>query len=216
MLKTIAIRAAGLAAALALLPAPAQAEQDDAIRSQPMPSPAQEVATETTQAQIDAAIAGLDDLAADILRRSAVPGLAIAVVHAGETVYAKGFGVRSRAGDEPVDADTVFLLASVSKPIGATVVAHQVSRGVVGWNTPVQAHLPWFRLADPWVSAHVTIGDLYAHRSGLPDHAGDDLEDIGYGRKTVLERLHLLPQAAFRDSYAYTNFGLTAAAEAVA
>lgn len=210
------IRAAGLAAALAFLPPPAQADQEDAIRTQPMPSPAQEVAIETTQAQIDAAISGLDGLADDILRRAAIPGLAVAVVHAGETVYAKGFGVRSRAGDEPVDADTVFLLASVSKPIGATVVAHQVSRGVLGWNTPVQAHLPWFRLADPWVSAHVTIGDLYAHRSGLPDHAGDDLEDIGYDRKTVLERLHLLPQAAFRDSYAYTNFGLTAAAEAVA
>ncbi|PSM18880.1 serine hydrolase [Nitratireductor sp. StC3] len=216
MLKTIAIRAAGLATALTLLSAPAQAEHDDAAGARPAPSPAQEVAIETTRTEIDAAIAGLDDLAADILRRSAVPGLAIAVVHAGETVYAKGFGVRSRAEGGPVDADTVFLLASLSKPIGATVVAHQVARGVVGWDTPVQTHLPWFRLADPWVSAHVTIGDLYAHRAGLPDHAGDDLEDIGYGRKAILERLHLLTQAAFRDSYAYTNFGLTAAAEAVA
>ncbi|MVA95721.1 serine hydrolase [Nitratireductor sp. CAU 1489] len=212
----MAIRTASLAAALVLLATPASSQQEEAATARHMPSPAQEVAIETTQAQIDAAIAGLDALAADILYRSNVPGLAIAVVHAGQTVYAKGFGMRSRTSGEPVDADTVFLLASLSKPIGATVVAHQVSLGVIDWSTPVQAHLPWFRLADPWVSAHVTIGDLYAHRSGLPDHAGDDLEDIGYGRSAILKRIHLLPQAAFRDSYAYTNFGLTAAAEAVA
>ena len=35
----------------------------------------------------------------------------------------------------------------------------------------------------------VTVGDMYAHRSGLPDHAGDDLEDLGYDRRDVLERL---------------------------
>ena len=62
----------------------------------------------------------------------------------------------------------------------------------------------------------MTIGDLYSHRSGLPDHAGDELEDLGYDRRQVLERLKYLPLAPFRITYAYTNFGLTAAAEAVA
>ena len=76
--------------------------------------------------------------------------------------------------------------------------------------------LPWFALADPRVTAMLTIGDLYSHRSGLPDHAGDDLEDIGYDRRQVLERLRFAPLHSFRDEYAYTNFGLTAAAEAVA
>src|SRR5690606_681370 len=60
------------------------------------------------------------------------------------------------------------------------------------------------------------VGDLYAHRSGLPDHGGDDLELAGYGRKQVLERLHYLPTEPLRTHYAYTNFGLTGAAEAVA
>ena len=76
--------------------------------------------------------------------------------------------------------------------------------------------LPWFALADPRVTQMLTIGDLYSHRSGLPDHAGDDLEDIGYDRRQVLERLRFAPLHGFRDEYAYTNFGLTAAAEAVA
>jgi CubicO group peptidase (beta-lactamase class C family) len=62
----------------------------------------------------------------------------------------------------------------------------------------------------------VNVGDMYSHRSGLPDFAGDLLEDLGYDRHDVLERLRQLPLAPFRISYAYTNFGLTAAAESVA
>ena len=76
--------------------------------------------------------------------------------------------------------------------------------------------LPWFALSNPVVTQMVNVGDMYSHRSGLPDFAGDMLEDLGYERQYVLERLRQLPLAPFRISYAYTNFGLTAAAEAVA
>ena len=86
----------------------------------------------------------------------------------------------------------------------------------ISWSTPVREYLPWFALSDPIVSERVTVGDLFAHRSGLPDHAGDDLEDLGYDRAAVLHGLRHLPLSDFRTSYAYTNFGLTAAAEAVA
>jgi CubicO group peptidase (beta-lactamase class C family) len=166
--------------------------------------------------QIDQAIRKLNGLVAVIMRKTGIPGMAVAVVRGGKTVYAQGFGVRRAGAPGKVDADTVFQIASLSKPVGATVVAREVSRHVVAWDTPVVQHLPWFALQDEWVTQHVTIGDMYAHRSGLPDHAGDDLEDVGYDRRQVLERLRFLPLHAFRDEYAYTNFGVTAAAEAVA
>ncbi len=162
------------------------------------------------------AVAELDGIAGELMASSGIPGMAVAVVHAGETLYAKGFGVRDTWTGEPVDPDTVFQLASLSKPVAATVVAHQVGAGAIGWDTPVADKLPWFALSDPAVSRMVTVGDFFAHRSGLPDHAGDILEDLGYDRRTVLERMRLLPLAPFRTSYAYTNFGVTAGAEAVA
>lgn len=165
---------------------------------------------------VDNAVADLDRLAGDLLRESGIPGLAVAVVHAGKTVYAKGFGVKDIRTGEAVGADTVFQLASLSKPVGATVAAHQVGIGALGWDTPIVSELPWFALSDPVVTDLVTVGDMYAHRSGLPDHAGDLLEDLGYDRRHVLERLAQLPLQPFRISYAYTNFGVTAAAEAVA
>ncbi|GHG79971.1 serine hydrolase [Pseudodonghicola xiamenensis] len=182
----------------------------------PMPAPPQTILLPVPDSRIDAAIATLDDLGQQILERSGVPGLAIAVVHHGQTVYARGFGLRAVDQPEPVDADTVFLLASLSKSVGATVVAAEVGAGTVRWDSPVHDFLPWFDLGDPWIDDHVTIGDLYAHRSGLPDHAGDDLEDIGYDRRAIFDRLAILPRYPFRAHYAYTNFGLTAGAEAVA
>ncbi len=162
------------------------------------------------------AVARLDGIAAELMAAAGIPGMAVAVVHGGKTLYAKGFGVRDTRTREKVDAGTVFQLASLSKPVAATVVAHQVGTGAIGWGTPVAEKLPWFALSDPAVTRMLTVGDLFAHRSGLPDHAGDVLEDLGYDRRTVLERMRLLPLAPFRTSYAYTNFGVTAAAEAVA
>ncbi|OCB57883.1 serine hydrolase [Mycobacterium malmoense] len=170
--------------------------------------------------RIDDAVAKVDGLVDDLMKSTGIPGMAVAIVHGGKVLYAKGFGVkdvgRGSGQDNKVDADTVFQLASVSKSVGATVVAHEVTDNVVAWDTPVAAKLPWFTLGDPYVSSHVTIADLYSHRSGLPDHAGDKLEDLGYGRRQTLERLKFLPLAPFRISYAYTNYGVTAAAEAVA
>jgi CubicO group peptidase (beta-lactamase class C family) len=169
---------------------------------------------------VDNAVSKIDGIVDELMKKSGIPGLAVAVVHGGKTVYAKGFGVKDvRNGDGPankIDPDTVFQLASLSKPLGSTVVAHQVGRNAISWDTPIVEKLPWFALSDPNITKLVTVGDMYSHRSGLPDHAGDLLEDLGYDRRYVLDRLRDYPLDPFRISYAYTNFGLTAGAEAVA
>ncbi|OBI83321.1 serine hydrolase [Mycobacterium sp. E740] len=169
---------------------------------------------------VDNAVAKLDGMAEDLMKKSGIPGMAVAVVHGGKTLYAKGFGVKNVAAhadqQNRVDADTVFQLASVSKSLASTVVAHQVGTNAVDWDTPIVSELPWFALSNPVVTPMVSIGDMMSHRSGLPDHAGDMLEDLGFDRRQVLERLRQLPLDPFRISYAYTNFGFTAGAEAVA
>ena len=168
------------------------------------------------QGGTERALADLPAAVESVLKRSGVPGAAVAVVHGGKTVFARGFGVRELGKPAVIDTDTVFQLASLSKPIAATVVATQVTAGVVTWDAKVAQLMPGFALQDPYVSANVTVGDLFAHRSGLPHAGGDTLEDIGFDRAAILERLRLLPLAPFRISYAYSNFGLTTGAEAVA
>jgi CubicO group peptidase (beta-lactamase class C family) len=156
-------------------------------------------------------------LARQILERTGVPGMSVAIVSGDAAVYLAGFGVRQLGGAAPVDADTVFQIGSLAKPIAATVVAAVVGDGTVEWTSRMASVAPTFALWDAWPTQQVTIADLFAHRSGLPDHAGDWLEMLGFERADILHRLRYLePEYSFRAGYAYTNFGLTAAAVAVA
>ena len=118
---------------------------------------------------VDNAVAKLDGIAEELMKSSGIPGMAVAVVHGGKTVYAKGFGVKDvRAGDEAankVDTDTVFQLASLSKPLAASVVAHQVGVDAISWDTPLVEKLPWFALSDPAVT---TAGSVVPSASAWP------------------------------------------------
>ena len=152
-----------------------------------------------------------------IIAAKEVPGLSIAIIHDDEVVYRKGFGLREIGKPDMVGADTVFQIASLSKPVSSTVVAALVGEGIVSWDSRLADIDPAFRLAEAYPTSMITIRDLFAHRSGLPGGAGDDLEEIGYGRDEILQRLRLLrPASSFRSAYAYSNFGLTAGAVAAA
>lgn len=163
------------------------------------------------------AVASLDAVVQDAMERTGAPGLAVSVVHRDEMTYLKGFGVRQAGTANEVGTETVFQLASISKSVASTVVAGLVAEGIVDWDTRLSDILPEFQLHDSLASRDVTLRDMFSHRSGLPDHAGDALEDLGYDRDEVLHRLrHQKLAASLRSEYAYTNFGLTAAAVAAA
>lgn len=168
-------------------------------------------------ARVKQAVELIDKLAQKQIDEHTVAGLAVCVVHKDKCVFAKGYGVREVGKDAKIDADTVFQLASVSKPVGATVVAALVGEGKVRWDSKISDLDPAFQMYDDYVTRELTIRDTYSHRSGLPDHAGDLLEDMGYTREQVLQRLrYQKPDSSFRAHYAYTNFGLTEGAVAAA
>lgn len=163
------------------------------------------------------ALSSLEDMAKAAIADGGVPALSIGVVHKDKIVYLKAFGAREAGKPELADTDTVFQIASLSKPVSSTVVAALVSDGVVSWNAKIADLDPGFRLADPYPSSELTVRDLFTHRSGLPGTAGDDLEDIGFDRAEILQRLRLVsPSSSFRAGYSYSNFGLTEGANAAA
>lgn len=170
-----------------------------------------------TDSQVQSAISAIDKLAEKQIQDGKVPGMAISVVFNDKMVFAKGYGVRETGKNDKIDSDTVFQLASISKPVGATVVAAAVGEKVVSWDSKINDLDPSFALSEAWVTKNLTIRDLYAHRSGLPAHSGDILEDIGYDRAQCLHRLrYQKPASSMRANYAYTNFGMTEGGVAVA
>lgn len=193
-------------------PEPADEDESEAAPAGPPGDPAQTV----TAADVEAALALVPDEMESMLAASGVPGMAVAIVFEDEVVFADGFGVREVGTDDPVGPDTVFQVASVSKAISGSAVSAVVGDGTIAWDDPIVDHLPGFELSDPYIGEHVTFADMFTHHSGLPSHAGDLLEDLGYGRDEVLARLVHEPLSPFRAQHQYTNFGLTAAAEAAA
>ncbi|MDP3240734.1 MAG: serine hydrolase [Reyranella sp.] len=175
----------------------------------PFPVQAQTI----TKEKLTAALPKLRELARQVVAKGEVPGLSIGIVYRDEVVFLEGFGVREAGQPETVTADTVFQLASVSKPLAATVVAALVSDGVVTWDTRIRDLDPNFALPDAYPTAQVTIRDLLSHRSGLAANAGNDIEDLGFSRDEILKRIrYTRPGGSFRADYAYSNFGFTAGA----
>ena len=176
-----------------------------------------ETGQELTLEKVKAALPELEKLAEKALKDSGIPGMAIAVVYNDQPIYLKGFGVREADKAEPVDTDTIFQIASMSKPIASTVLAALAGEKAITWDDRIIDLDPGFRMYDPWVTQNVTLRDMLSHRSGLPEFAGDQLEDMGYDRAEILRRLrYIKPGSSFRSHYAYTNFGITEAAVAAA
>ena len=147
-----------------------------------------------------------------------VPGMAVAVVKDGRVVVAKGYGVRKLGESAPVDARTLFGIASNTKAFTATALGILVDEGKIRWDARVIDYLPSFQLSDPYVTREMTVRDLLVHRSGLGLGAGDLLwwPPSTYNRREIAARLRYLPLAtSFRSAYAYDNVLYLVAGEVI-
>src|SRR3954470_21619344 len=147
-----------------------------------------------------------------------VPGLSLAVVKDGRLVTAKGYGVRKLGDPAPVDAKTLFGIASNTKAFTATALGILVDEGKLRWDAPVIDYLPWFQMSDPYVTREMTVRDLLVHRSGLGLGAGDLLwwPPSTYNRRDIARRLRYIPLAtSFRSAYAYDNVLYLVAGEVI-
>jgi CubicO group peptidase (beta-lactamase class C family) len=160
----------------------------------------------------------LDAWVARAMKTFAVPGVGLAVVKDGAVAVAKGYGVRRLGAPEPVDAKTLFGIASNTKVFTAVALGLLVEEKKLEWDAPVVRYLPWFQMWDPYVTRELTIRDLLVHRSGLGLGAGDLLwwPPSTYDRKEIARRLRFIqPATSFRSAYAYDNVLYLVAGEVI-
>lgn len=146
----------------------------------------------------------------DALRETnQVPGMGAAVWHDGKVVWTGCSGWRDLAAKLPVESDTVFRLASVSKVITATAIAKLVEQGKLNLDDPVQHMLPW--LKNDW--PEMSVRQLAAHASGLPHYRlGDQnvgLKHYADGRAAVGIFSDRSLLAAPGQNYFYSSWGYT-------
>ncbi len=100
-------------------------------------------------------------------RQAEVPGYAVAVVTPKGILFLHDFGHRDCAGRKPVDEETMYYIASSTKPLLAAAVLKLADEHRLDLNAPVKKYLPHFTLADPAEAETITISDLLSHRRGL-------------------------------------------------
>lgn len=112
--------------------------------------------------------AELDEYVAGALRSFDVPGAALALIQRGRVEHVTTFGVRGLAAPEPIDAQTRFMIGSLTKPMTTTLAAALVSEGRLGWDDAIVDYLPGFALSRPEWSPLVRLRDAFGHTSGVP------------------------------------------------
>lgn len=141
------------------------------------------------------------------MRELDIPGVAIGIVQDGKVVFARGFGVREKGAPIPVDADSLFMVASNTKALTTLMLAKLVEQGKLTWETPVIDVFPDFRLGDVETTRAVRIKHLVCACTGLPRQ---DMEWIFEGEKTtptsIIQTLATMqPTSAFGELYQYSN-----------
>lgn len=153
-----------------------------------------------------------------VMAAARIPGVAVGIVHEDRVAYLKGYGDAGNGG--PVTPQTLFCLASVSKPFTALAIMQLVEAGKVDLDQPVQKYLPEFQLADADAAARMTVRHLLSHISGLSTFCGrqhvfsrDKGQDAltGYVRDLATVR----PAASVGSKFQYSNANFTLLARLV-
>lgn len=148
------------------------------------------------------------DMANQLLKKSNMPGISIAISKQGKIVFAEGFGYADTANKIPVTTTTQFRTASVAKIITATALGKLIQDGKLNIDLPVQEYVSDF----PSKSFTVTSRQLAGHLSGLPHYSdADKIEDRVY--PSVKDALGVFSHADLISEpgtkYRYSTHGYT-------
>lgn len=118
-----------------------------------------------------------------------VPGLAVAVIADGKVKVLQAYGVKKVGGADPINTDTAFRLASVSKTIAGTAAGVLVNDGLITWDTPIISVLPNVEFSNPRYGSQLTLRNIMSQSTGLPTHSGDNFIEEGLPFDEVVEKL---------------------------
>jgi len=170
-------------------------------------------------------LAAFDGWMQSFMTEHQIPGGSLAIVRDGKLAYARGFGWADRDSKEPVEAESLFRIASVSKPITAVAILKLVEQGKLKVDDKVLDHLKFEphieeggKLDERW--RQVTIAHCLSHAGGWDRAVSyDPMFQALRMAKSLQVELPILPEHIIRyqlgqpldfdpgERYAYSNFG---------
>ena len=146
-----------------------------------------------------------------------LPGLALAVVKEGKLGYEKVWGVRDVTTGAPLDAHSVFRLASLSKCFAPILAATLIEEGKLSWDDKVAAYVPDFRLRDKKAGQNLSLRQVLSHTTGLPRHTYSNLLNAGIPYPEIRRRLREVTLShPLGSTYNYQNAAYNLSADMIA
>lgn len=143
------------------------------------------------------------------------PGAMVSVVRGGETVFLEGFGSTIAEGGTAVSPKTLAPVQSVSKSFTAVALSMLVEDGLIEWDAPAKRYIPEFEFGGDYLTEHVTVRDLMAHRAGTPFLMGG-WEPSGYSIDDILRDLKTEePTIGLRAGVYYSQVGMALLGEII-
>ena len=143
-----------------------------------------------------------------------VPGMAVVVLEGDEILHLETFGLRDVVNGKPVTPDTIFYIASATKPFVAFAAKQLEEQGKLDLDAPVKRYLPRLELADAEVARSMTVRDLLCHRPGLSNFPVVFL-DAYTGQITEDRYYHFLAGTEPTGIVTYSNVHFTLAGRVV-
>ncbi len=160
--------------------------------------------------QLPKELKGLDTKIEDLIRQHNAVGLAVAVVKDDKVLYSKGFGYRNLEEKLPVNENTIFHIASMTKAFTGSLLGILEGENKLSLKDRPADHIPNFQFYNDQMNRLITIEDLLSHKSGLGSHGSSIvLFPENDKLKTVKRLKYLKPQAEIKNSWAYSNVGYT-------
>ncbi|MFA0810331.1 serine hydrolase domain-containing protein [Microbulbifer epialgicus] len=117
-----------------------------------------------------ATINNIEEFMPAIMHEAAIPGMAVAKVKGGELVFQQVYGMADLESGKAVTLDTLFNIASISKPIMGVTLLQLVDEGKLGLDKDVNVYLP-FVIDNPHIDGEqITLRNLASHSAGIADY----------------------------------------------
>jgi beta-lactamase class C len=155
---------------------------------------------------IDEIIQEYDSLISAEIKLSGTIGAAVAITYKNQVVLLKCFGVKKSGTNDSINQNTIFRLASVSKPISGVLAGMLAEEQIIGLDDKVIDYIPGLRLKNQTITRELTVRNLLTHTTGLAPHAYDDLVEQKVPLNEIMNQLYLVQTASDPGQlYTYQN-----------
>ena len=152
----------------------------------------------------------------DKIAEKHIPGAALAIVSREGIMQLQTWGVNKVIDADPVNADSIFRIASMSKTFAGTLTGLLIHQNLQSWDSRINDLFPRMELGEGDSSRTITLKHIISHSTGLMPHSYSNMLDDGVPYDKIKEKFNQIPTVCRPGQcYGYQNVVFSIVADVV-